>query len=172
MTNYIPSWLKLKGLSTPITYILSDQEGVTGSLSPSHLINGRRLITLSNIEHFEIVSTHQSLTQKLRHHKYLLNQFTKLWRRDYLFNLREKHNLKTKRESQPKIKVGDIVVVKNDSSKWLFWKLAVVDHLLTSADGNVRAANVRASELNGNTKLLRRSVKHQLPIEVRQEQCQ
>ena len=62
--------------SQPITYILSDHLGVTGSLSPSHLINGRRLTTLSNSEHFEIVSTHQSLTQKLRHHKDLLNQFT------------------------------------------------------------------------------------------------
>ena len=80
--------------------------------------------------------------------------------------------MKTKRESQPKIRVGDIVVVKNDASKRLFWKLAVVDHLLTSADGNVRAANVRVSEPNGNTKLLRRSVKHLFPIEVRQEQCQ
>ena len=101
-----------------------------------------------------------------------MNQFTKLWRRDYLLNLRENHDLKTKRESQPKIRVGDIVVVKNDASKRLFWKLAVVDHLLTSADGNVRAANVRVSEPNGNTKLLRRSVKHLFPIEVRQEQCQ
>ena len=158
--------------SRPITYISSDQEGVTGSLSLSHLINGRRLTILSNSEHFEILSTHQSLTQKLRHHKHLLNQFTKLWRRDYLLNLRENHDLKTKRESQPKIRVGDIVVVKNDASKRLFWKLAVVDHLLTSADGNVRAANVRVSEPNGNTKLLRRSVKHLFPIEVRQEQCQ
>ena len=158
--------------SRPVTYLLSDQEGVTGSLSPSHLINGRRVTALSNSEHFEIVSTHQSLTQKLRHHKHLLNQFTKLWRRDYLLNLRENHNLKTKRESQPKIKVGDIVVVKSDTSKRLFWKLAIVDNLLTSTDGNVRAANVRVSESSGNTKILRRSVKHLFPIEVGQDQLQ
>ena len=77
--------------------------------------------------------------------------------------------MKTKRESQPKIKMDDIY--RNDASKLLFWKLAVVYHLLTSADGNVRVANVRVSEPNENTKLLRRSVKHLFPIEVRQEQC-
>ena len=67
--------------------------------------------------------------------------------------------------------MDDIVVVKNDASKRLFWKLAIVDRLLTCDDGNVQAANVRVSEPNGNTKLLR-SVKHLFPIEVRQEQCQ
>ena len=156
--------------SRPMTYLASDQDGVTGSLSPSHLINGRRLTALSNDEHFEIVSTHQSLTQRLKHHRHLLNQFTKLWRRDYLLNLREAHNLKTKRGGQPLIKVGNVVVVKSDTSKRLFWKLAIVDNLLTSADDRVRAANVRVSEPSGNTKLLRRSVKHLFPIEVRQEQ--
>ena len=66
--------------------------------------------------------------------------------------------------------MGDVVVVKSDTSKRLFWKLAIVDNLLTSADGHVRAANVRVSEPSGNTKLLRRSVKYLFPIEVRQEQ--
>ena len=48
----------------------------------------------------------------------------------------------------------DIVAVKKDTTKQLFWKLAVVDNLITSADGNVRAANVRVSEPSGiNTKL-------------------
>ena len=68
--------------SPSMTYLASDQDGVTGSLSPSHLINGRRLTALSNDKHFEIVSTHQSLTRRLKHHRHLLNQFTKLWRRD------------------------------------------------------------------------------------------
>ena len=31
----------------------------------------------------------------------------------------------------------DIVAVKKDTTKQLFWKLAVVDNLFTSTDGNV-----------------------------------
>ena len=43
--------------SRPLTYLSDDQDGVKGSLCPSHLINGRRLNTAVNDE---IVSTHQS----------------------------------------------------------------------------------------------------------------
>ena len=57
--------------SRPLTYLSDDQDGIKGSLCPSHLINGRRLTTAVNDEHFEIVSTHQSLIKKLKHHRHL-----------------------------------------------------------------------------------------------------
>ena len=153
--------------SRPLTYLADDQDGISGSLSPSHLINGRRLTTISNDEHFEIVSTHQSLAKRLKQHRHLLGQFTNQWRRDYLLNLRESHNLRVKKGGQPLINRGDVVILKQDTSKRIFWKLAVVDELLMGADGHVRAAVVRVPEPQGGTKLLRRSVKHLFPIEVR-----
>ena len=63
--------MEIEGIinSRLMTYLASDQDGVTGSLSPSHLINGRRLTALSNDEHFEIVSTHQSLIRRLKYHR-------------------------------------------------------------------------------------------------------
>ena len=66
------------------------------------------------------------------------------------------------------IQIGD-VVVKSDTSKRLFWKLGIVQQLLKGTDGQVRAAVVRVPESN---RLLRRSVKHLYPIEVRQETSQ
>ena len=62
--------------------------------------------------------------------------------------------------------MGDIVVVKDDRTKRLFWKLAKVEELLTGKDGKIRAAVVRVSTPKGTTQLLRRSVKHLFPIEV------
>ena len=59
--------------------------------------------------------------------------------------------------------------MKSDTCRQLFWKLGVIDKLLTGKDGNVRAAIVRVPESQRNNKLLRRSVKHLFPIEVRQE---
>ena len=153
--------------SRPLTYLSDDQYGVSASLSPSHLINGRRITTISNNEYFEIVSTHQSLTRRLKHHRHLLNQFANQWRKDYLLNLRENHQLKVRKGGQSVIKRGDVVVLKSDNSKRLFWRLAVVDELLKGADGHVRAAIVRVSVPQGGTKLLRRSIKHLFPIEVR-----
>lgn len=155
--------------SRPLTYLSDDQDGIKGSLCPSHLINGRRLTTAVNDEHFEIVSTHQSLIRKLKHHRHLLNQFLNQWRRDYLLNLRESHKLNARKYGNPLIQIGDVVVVKSDTCKRLFWKLGIIDKLLTSKDGNVRAAIVRVPESQRSNKLLRRSVKHLFPIEVRQE---
>ena len=59
--------------------------------------------------------------------------------------------------------------LKNDNSKRIFWRLAIVDELFMGASGHVCAAVVRVSEPQGGTKMLRRSIKHLFSIEVRQE---
>ena len=52
-----------------------------------------------------------------------------------------KSNLQTRGGSS--ISVGDIVIMKCDSKR-IFWRLALVEELLTGSDGHVRAATVRA----------------------------
>ena len=49
--------------SRPLTYIYDDQDGVSYPLTPSQLINGRNLSLLPNDYHYEIVSTHESLSK-------------------------------------------------------------------------------------------------------------
>ena len=39
------------------SYNPDGQDGISGCLSPSHLINGQRITTMPNSEHFEIVSS-------------------------------------------------------------------------------------------------------------------
>ena len=153
----------------PLTYVLDDQGGISDILTPSHLINGRRISTMPNDQHFEIASTYQSLTKRAKHHKHLLTQFTRQWRREYLLNLREIHSVKVKQGKRPTIAKGDVVVVKDDASKRLFWKLGVVKDLITGDDQQARAAVVKVSDPKGHTSLLRRSVRHLYPIEVRDE---
>ena len=103
------------------------------------------------------------------YHRHLLSQFLNQWRRDYLLNLRESHNLKSRKDGKPSIQTGDVVVVKSDTSKRLYWKLGLVQQLLTGTDGHVRAAIVRVPESQKSNKLLRRSVKHLFPIEVQRD---
>jgi len=52
--------VEIKGIinSRSLTYMPDDQDGISGSLCPSYLINGRRLTAMNDV-HFEIVSTHQ-----------------------------------------------------------------------------------------------------------------
>jgi len=83
-----------------------------------------------------------------------------------LLRLCETHASKAKAQSGPQISVGDVVIVKDDQTKRLFWKLTKVVELLISKDGNTRAAVVQVSTSKGTTQLLRRSLKHLFPIEV------
>ena len=115
-------------------------------------------------------STYESLTRQVKHHGHLLNQFTSQWRWDYLINLRENHFLNTKAGGRHLIQQGDVVLLKCDTSKRLFWKLAIVKDLLECTDGRIRAAVVKVPDPRGGVKLLRRSIKHLHPIEVRPEE--
>ena len=44
----------------PPTYLNDDQDGTSFTLSPSHLINGRRITNTPNSAHFDVVSTYQT----------------------------------------------------------------------------------------------------------------
>lgn len=68
--------------------IVDDNESVSYPLWPSHLIHGRRITVLPSSEHYEIVSTHYSLTKRSRHQLMLLKHFTARWKREYLQGLR------------------------------------------------------------------------------------
>ena len=85
----------------------------------------------------------------------------------YLTNLREHHSVKGRSTGGPEIAVGDIVILKNDLTKRLFWRLAIVQELLTGNDGKVRAAVIKTTDGNSNSRSLRRSIQHLIPIEVR-----
>ena len=92
----------------PLTYVQEDDEGVSYTLSPSHLMYGRRVTSMPNDNHFDVVSTYQGLTKR-RHHVRILEHFTRQWRQDYLTNLREAHSLR-RREKRSVISVGDVVI--------------------------------------------------------------
>lgn len=151
----------------PITYIYDDEEGVSFPLTPSCLIYGRRIATTPNDSQFEISSTNQSLTRRAKHQNRVLKNFTKQWSKDYLLSLRE--SSKAQPKGVEKISVGDIVVLKNDSTARVFWKLAKVEELIPSRDKIVRSAKV--SVLNEAKKKiqLRRPIQHLVPLEVNQK---
>ena len=150
----------------PLTYVCDDTDGINFALTPSHLINGRRLQGTSNARQFEVVSTHESLTRRAQHQKRLLHQFTETWKKDYLVSLRETHASNSRKMGDAEIMVGDVVILQNDSSKRVFWKLALVKELLPGNDGRIRAAVVQVA---GSRGLRKRSIKHLIPIEVRSQ---
>ena len=99
---------------------------------------------LPSDRHFEIVGTHQSLTKRVKHQRKVLDQFTRRWKTDYLLSSRENRAV-NRTESEP-IKVDDVVLLKDDNTPRIFWKLAVVQELIKGKDGHVRNAKVKVFE--------------------------
>ena len=102
--------------SRPLTYIYDDEEGVNYPLTPSQLINGRNLAMLPNDGHYEIVSTHESLSKRARYHRKVLSHFIKKWQREYLLNLLEAHRPKGANK-EPSINIGDVVLLRNEQTE-------------------------------------------------------
>nr|XP_058947749.1 uncharacterized protein LOC131775653 [Pocillopora verrucosa] len=157
----------------PLTYVYDDKESVSYPLTPSDLIYGRRITALNpNSQHYEITSRYNSLTKRLKHHRHLLSQFTRRWRNEYLTSLREQVAMGSSAcDVNAKFKVGDVVILKNDSVARAFWKLAKVEQLLPGGDGSVRAAILtlpRGTSSTSNQRL-RRPIQQLIPTEVKQQ---
>ncbi|CAB3988051.1 Hypothetical predicted protein [Paramuricea clavata] len=118
---------------------------------------GRRITTEPNSSHREVVSTNNSLTKRIRHHKNLLRQLTTRWRREYLTSLREQSTIKSKSSKSREVAKGDVVIIKADSTPRAFWRLAIIEELLPGAVG---------SGENGKVYITRRAIQHLVPIEV------
>ena len=153
----------------PLTYVYDDVEGTSYALSPAHLIYGRRITGNQNQESYEVVSTHESLTKRARHHRYLLKQFTKRWRREYLTSFRE--NSRKVNSKEPHVKVGDLVILKNEGTARCFWKIAKIAKLIEGKDGKTRAAEIRVmvSNYSGSAITLKRPLHLLIPTEKRRQ---
>ena len=149
----------------PLTFVYDDQEGISYALTPAHLIYGRRLASSPSASHFEVVSTNKSLTKRAKNQRHLLTQLTNCWHKDYLLSLREYRAVKGNSQ-RPSVRIGDIVIVKDDNTKRIFWKMARVVELLKGSDGVARAALINVSNGNGPPRILKRSIRHIIPIEV------
>ena len=75
------------------------------------------------------------------------------------------HEIRTAKQtgSGRTVKVGDIVILKDDDVKRAF--LGVVQ-LLEESDGIARATLINVSNKDGPLKILKRSTQHLIPIEV------
>ena len=149
----------------PLTYLYSDDEGVSQVLTPAHLIYGRRLTTNPSSRQFEVMSTAKTLTRRVKYQFQLLSNFARQWQREYLLSLRERTINKSRGQQTQQIKVGDIVVLKEDCTSRCMWKLAKVLELLKGRDEMIRAAKVQLLSKDKITSI-RRPIQHLIPLEV------
>jgi hypothetical protein len=154
--------------SRPLTYINADD--LDEPLTPSHLIYGRRLMSLpdhfsySESEDYNPDGSTVLLTKRLMHLNRLLEHFWNRWRREYLVELRECHR-RLYKSSSDVISVGDVVIIHDDSPRG-FWKLGLVERLIEGRDNEVRGAVVRVKSGQGASSFLKRPIQRLYPLEV------
>lgn len=157
--------------SRPLTYVST--EDFEEPLTPSHLIFGRRLLSLPNSVNQGIDPewnlSKQDTTRRMNHLNNLLDQFWRRWKNEYLLELRNshRHGMKnTKNTSSQRIAVGDVVLVHEDNKRRCHWKMGKVEQLIKGKDGKVRGAKVTTSSKGFKPTTIRRPVQRLYPLEV------
>ena len=154
--------------SRPLTYVLS--EDLEEPLTPSHVMHGRRIMSLPHCltDDVDEEVDSEAFNNRLKYLNRTLNSFWKRWRKEYLLELREAHR-HYRSSGAPQIVIRDVVVVHVEGQPRGHWKLGVIERVMVGADGVVRAALVGVTT-KGRSSTLCRPIQHLYPIEVRHTQ--
>ena len=155
--------------SRPLSYVST--EDAEEPLTPSHLLTGRRVLSLPDSTlyhelHEDVEFTPEALNRRTDYLNTTLNHFWKRWKTEYLLELRESHRYGKRVDSSgSNLSEDDVVLMHSDSKLRGFWKLAKIYRLIKGHDGLVRGAIVRVPTKDGKTTLLRRPLKCLYPLE-------
>jgi hypothetical protein len=157
--------------SRPLVYVGADwEDGVI--LTPAHFLSLnvlRELPTqeepLDDPDFVSKIGSAERIVQIWSKGQKALNQFWKVWRDVYLLSLGERtqSHLKAPRvqlELHPT--VGDVVQIKDKLPRG-FWRVGLIEELIRSKDGQVRAAKLRLRR----GKVLQRALNQLYPLECR-----
>ncbi|KAK5977692.1 hypothetical protein GCK32_009436 [Trichostrongylus colubriformis] len=111
-----------------------------------------------------LLRTRRQAEEALRNSHQYTEQFWKIWSRDYISGLREKHILCLKGKNGTKTipKVGTVVLVVDELLPRNSWKVGRITGLRTAQDGVIREAEVKTP----NGRLIRRPVNLLVPLEL------
>ncbi|KAK3727756.1 hypothetical protein QZH41_005209 [Actinostola sp. cb2023] len=151
--------------SRPLTQV--ESEFCEQPLTPSHLVIGRRLATLPTPQEFSDDEQDESAIQKrARYLGRLIKHFWNRWVKEYLHNLREFHQRRSKRASKRTVLLDDVVLIHDENLPRSRWRLGVVNELIQSGDGEVRGVQLKTTTKRGILTTLRRPVQLLYPLEI------
>lgn len=145
--------------SRPLTFASSDPEYLN-PLSPSNLLTMKTSVILPPPGVFQRTDVY--MRKRWRRVQYLANLFWTRWKREYLLTLQQRSKWNSPKRN---VAVGDIVLVKDDSSPRNTWPLGRV--IKTEPDKN---GFVRSVQLKTQTSELRRPVDKVVLLLANEEQ--
>ncbi|XP_018370063.1 PREDICTED: uncharacterized protein LOC108765716 [Trachymyrmex cornetzi] len=119
---------------------LTDDGTDLAALTPAHFLIGVPLTSLPEVdvsdEPVNRLTRHQLLTQMRQH-------FWQRWSREYLTQLQQRH--KWIEESKANIKIGTMVLLRNENTPPMHWRLGRVVAVHPGKDGLIRVIDVKTS---------------------------
>lgn len=113
-------------------------------LTPAHFLIGRPLTALPAPSYVNSKIQHLNRHQRLQH---LKQHFWQRWSTEYVAELQQRTKWRTKCRD---LKLDDLVLIKDEHSPPLYWRLGRVSKLYPGADGVPRVADVATA--NGNVR--------------------
>ena len=160
--------VEIEGLlnDRPLTYVSSDANDLE-PITPSHLLHGRRIVTLPHSTTEDEVRDPNfgdtaGVRSRARKQAQIISHFQSRWKSEYLTALRETY--KACGNNNQHVKAGDVVLIHDDSPR-VNWRMAVIESLNKGRDGVVRSANIRTT--TGRTN---RPITRLYPLEVTAEE--
>ncbi|XP_060575739.1 uncharacterized protein LOC132733143 [Ruditapes philippinarum] len=164
--------------SRPLVYV-GDDINSTIALTPNHFLSLNPFTGIpemcndetdneKDVDYIPYENTRDKLLALWKKGQNMLNSFWKMWREDYLMNLRERMQfaLKTgKTTSSFKAKEGDVVLIKDNLPRGC-WRIGKVLELVKSRDGYERSAKVALP----SGKVLGRPINLLYPVECQSDE--
>lgn len=141
--------------SRPLCPLSENPDDLT-PLTPAHFLIGDSLHSLPQLDHIDLTTNrltrYQLLTQMLQH-------FWSRWSREYLTQLQTRY--KWQRGDSQEVKLGTLVILKEDNYPPLLWHMGKVVDVHPGSDGQVRVVTVKTK--NG---LVKRAVSRLCPLPI------
>jgi len=125
--------------SRPLTPLSSDPSDLS-PLTPGHFLVGSSLISLPEPDY---TTTPLNRLTRWRRVSHLLQEFWRRWSKDYLVQLQQRS--KWEKERGPRLRVGTVVIMRDDNLPPLHWKLGRVKEVHVGSDGVIRVATISTS---------------------------
>ena len=110
-------------------------------LTPAHFLIGK---TLTSIPEQDVTMIQKNCLSRYQRLQQIIQHFWCRWNKEYISELQTR--VKWKQKSQNLLKVGSLVIVKQDNMPPLKWNLGRVVQLHPGADGIIRVASVRQND--------------------------
>jgi hypothetical protein len=131
------------------------------TLTPSHLLSGEKLTAIPSGSEPD---TNKDLSREFRLKQKVTEDFWRHWKREYLLQLRNYHEVRRPSGEHPKFRVGDIVLLQEDIRPRHLWKRARLEDIHPGRDGKIRTVTLRQAD--GSK--ISRPVQLVIPLEIDQ----